>query len=403
MWGAWLTTCFGAFAWLLLAWSLLAIGRTPVRWLWKPAIAATEWGHWLGWIALLAGALGMLLGGSLWGVLPALAAAVLFHTPLLRASIAARGVERRLVAALGDDTGGAPGLRRRAPLTLASLLHITLPRIEPVRHVYRDVDGLALTLDLYPAAGAASRPTLVLVVHGGSWNSGSSGQLTGMNRYLAGSGYTVAALNYRLAPRFRFPAAVEDIGAAVRYLEETMPPEGRGRVVLLGRSSGGHLALLAAYRAVHPSIRGVVALYPPTDLVWSWERPAPGRLMDSNGVIRQFLGGSPEDMPDRFRAASPIRLVRPGLPPTLLIHGGNDEMVSPLQSRRLARELARAGARHVHLELPWAKHGMDANLAGPSGQIVLYAVERLLAAVGEESDQPKESTAGFPARVFPEP
>jgi acetyl esterase/lipase len=65
----------------------------------------------------------------------------------------------------------------------------------------------------------------------------------------------------------------------------------------------------------------------------------------------------------------------------MLIHGGNDELVSPVQSRRLARELDRVGARCMHLELPWGKHGMDANLAGPSGQITLYALERFLAAV----------------------
>jgi acetyl esterase/lipase len=255
----------------------------------------------------------------------------------------------------------------------------------PARHGYGRQDGIDLTLDLYsPDAGGIPDRPLVLVVHGGSWQSGDSRELTGLNRYLAGAGYAVAALNYRLAPRHRFPAPLEDIASAIRFLEG--PGRGSGRwkgVVLLGRSSGGHLALLAAYAPVHPAIRGVLALYPPTDLIWSWQRPSPNRLMDSNGVIRAFLGGSPEEMPRRFEAASPVLQVRAGLPPTLLLHGGRDELVSPIQSRRLARALEGAGAPYVHLELPWGKHGMDANLAGPGGQITLYAVTRFLERLGD--------------------
>jgi len=376
--GAWLTGVLAVLSACLFAWSWLTVAPTPVRWLWKPAIAATEWGHWLGALALVAAASEIALGAPAWVLVPVLVAAVLFLLPVLRSLRAARSIEERLAPAFPEDRP----VRRRAPVVPSSLLHIRLPEDGPARHVYSEIDGTELTLDLYGAGPATSAPkTLIMVVHGGSWNSGDSTQLSGMNRYLAGGGYPVAAINYRLAPRYRFPAPIEDIGAAIRYLERVREGNAWDRVVLLGRSSGGHLALLAAYSQVHPAIRGVVALYPPTDLVWSWQRPAPARLMDSNGVIRDFLGGSPEDMPARFEAASPIRLVRPDLPPTMLIHGGNDELVSPVQSRRLARELDRVGARCMHLELPWGKHGMDANLAGPSGQITLYALERFLAAV----------------------
>ncbi len=104
--------------------------------------------------------------------------------------------------------------------------------------------------------------------------------------------------------------------------------------------------------------------------------------MDSNAIIRQFLGGGPEDVQDLFDRASPIQHVSRDSPPTLLIHGGKDELVSPLQSRRLAAVLDEAGARHLHVELPWGCHGMDANLAGPSGQISLYLIERFLESVG---------------------
>jgi acetyl esterase/lipase len=196
---------------------------------------------------------------------------------------------------------------------------------------------------------------------------------------MASRGWAVAALDYRLAPRFRFPAPLEDIVAAIDYLGRIGPERGFDgtRVVLLGRSSGGHLSLAAAYR--YPDrVRGVAAFYAPTDLVWSWRRPAPRRLLDSNGVIEQFLGATPDGALDVFEAASPILDVTRNSPPTLLIHGAKDELVSPLQSTRLARVLDEAGAPHLHLELPWGCHGLDANLAGPSGQISTWLVERFL-------------------------
>ena len=65
----------------------------------------------------------------------------------------------------------------------------------------------------------------------------------------------------------------------------------------------------------------------------------------------------------------------------LLIHGGRDNLVSPVQSERLAARLAAAGCRYFFLRLPWAMHGCDVNFSGPSGQISTYAVERFLAAV----------------------
>ncbi|MFB3114637.1 MAG: alpha/beta hydrolase, partial [Nitrospirales bacterium] len=68
-------------------------------------------------------------------------------------------------------------------------------------------------------------------------------------------------------------------------------------------------------------------------------------------------------------------------PPTLLIHGERDELVSPAQSDRLSRHLSQRGVPHVYLRFPWATHGCDANFNGPCGQISTFAIERFLAAV----------------------
>lgn len=224
-------------------------------------------------------------------------------------------------------------------------------------------------VDLYPAGGKLG----VLVVHGGSWARGDRKEFAGLNHYLAGLGYTVAAIDYRLAPEHRYPAALDDVHLAAAWL--------RGRVdklVLLGRSAGGHLALLAAYQEGVPAVEGVIAFYPPTDMVWSYEHPSNRAVLDSRAALRDFLGGTPEEVPALYEQASPLQHAGAFSPPTLLIHGLRDDLVFPEQSRRLARAL---GARARLLELPWANHSGDINYNGPMGQTSRAAVTEFLARV----------------------
>ena len=370
-----------AISWAFAAWSLLTLVRVPIYLLWKPAIAATEWGHWLLWFAMGTAMAGVLTGQYLGVAGPASLAVVLFAAPSIRAMLLAGTVRTGIDRAFPHRAKYAAGtLSRRSPLVVRNLPHIPIPAVETIRVVYREVDDTRLEMNLFRGKAIGEKPPVVIVVHGGSWSGGDNSELEGMNRYLAAAGYAVAAINYRLAPSFQFPAPLEDIRGSIAFLEDHGDELGidSSRIVLLGRSAGGHLALLAAYTLGHGSIRGVVGLYPPTDMHWSWQRPSPRRIMDSNRAIAQFLGGGPQEAANAFDQAFPIRFVSPDSPPTLLIHGGKDMLVSPLQSRRLASELARAEVPHFYLELPWGNHGMDANLAGPSGQMTLYAVERLL-------------------------
>ena len=135
------------------------------------------------------------------------------------------------------------------------------------------------------------------------------------------------------------------------------------------------------HTASDPAIRGVVAFYAPTDLLHGYEHPARKSVIDGISIIERYLGGNPASVPDRYTAAAPVAHAGPGCPPTLLIHGGQDNLVAPVQSERLAERLAAAGCRHLYLHLPWATHGCDVNFSGPSGQLSTYAIERFLAAV----------------------
>ncbi len=349
-------------------------------------IVVTELGYTLALpaIALLAGARGSRAARA--GGVLGLLAALLGLAPALRAALVGRRLPAQLAEAFGDALPPrAPDAPPRpAPLVVADLLRgVYSPPVRRERRVYAVREGRPLYLDLYKPQHAAGAAPGVLVIHGGSWRHGDSTQLAPLNRYLAARGYVVAALNYRLLPDHPFPAARDDVLDALAYLKANATALGldADRLALLGRSAGGQLALLVAYTAGDPAIRGVAALYAPTDLAYAYSHPCDPRLMNSPGVVSAYLGGAPDQVPQVYDTASPIAFAGPAAPPTLLIHGGRDELVSPMQSERLAARLAQAGHPHLLLRLPWATHGCDANFSGPSGQVSTYAIERFLAAV----------------------
>ncbi len=225
------------------------------------------------------------------------------------------------------------------------------------------------------------------MIHGGSWNGGSKRELPAINRWLAAQRYTVASINYRHAPKWRFPAPVDDVFAAIEFLRANAQQlrVDATRIVLIGRSAGGQIALTAAYSGRDPAIRGVVSLYAPTDLVLGYDEPSRRSILDSQRVMKDYLGGTAREQPQAYAAASPLNQVNPSTPPTLLIHGELDPIVWPVHSELLSARLKETGRPSLYLSLPWATHGCDANIAGPSGQLSVYAIGRFLESVFEFS------------------
>jgi acetyl esterase/lipase len=230
---------------------------------------------------------------------------------------------------------------------------------------YAQIPGFRpLELDLYLPASAAGPVPVVVHVHGGGWRRGSRRHPLpalgdGFYQGLAASGIAVAAVDYRLSGEARYPAAVDDVRAAVAWARSALPGYGvtPGPLVLWGDSAGGHLALLAALddKGLNGStaVDGVVAWFPVTDLTTVGE-PADPQTREA-----LFLGAPPSLVPDLAREASPLTHVHAGAPPVLLMHGDSDTLVPPDQSIRLAASLADAGAP-VELELvPGASHFWD--------------------------------------------
>jgi acetyl esterase/lipase len=201
-----------------------------------------------------------------------------------------------------------------------------------------------------------------------------------LNAYLAAKGYNVASINYRLAPKFQAPLAINDVKRAFIYLRRNSDKLNidTNNFVLLGRSAGAQIALLSAYTQHEPGLKGVIDFYGPADMVWGYSIPASKLVMDSRAVMERYLGGTYKAVPDKYAASSPIEFVNRQTLPTLIIHGDNDVLVSPLHSHKLDEKLQRNGVKHFYLKLPWATHGFDYNINGPGGQLSTYVTERFL-------------------------
>lgn len=364
--------CFGL--------SLLAVFAAPTYLLWEISILATEWGHVLAVLALLLFVFN--LRRSRFVAILSLSAAVLAVTPLLRAIPIGKRLPVELQKAFAakelNDSTSTPPLNFSHLVPDLGFLEANYQSI-----IYSRIENQVLRLDFYPPANSLKPAPCIIVIHGGSWRSGDSQQLAPLNSYLAGRGYAVASVNYRLAPRWRFPAANEDVATAFNFLKthaDSLHLDSQ-RFVLLGRSAGGHLALLAAYTLHDPAIRGVISFYGPTDLHWSYAHPGNPLVIDTHNILHAFLGGSPQEVSAIYDVASPLRFVNSSSPPTLLIHGGRDELVSIRHSERLAESLTQHQVPHFLLDLPWATHGADFNFSGPFGQISTYAIEQFLTAI----------------------
>ncbi|HZY80563.1 MAG TPA: alpha/beta hydrolase [Cyclobacteriaceae bacterium] len=246
-----------------------------------------------------------------------------------------------------------------------------------------------LTMDFYQSTRAGRRPCIV-VVHGGSWCGGNSQQLPELNSELARQGFHVASINYRLAPKHVSPAPIEDIKIAIEYLKDNARDLkiDSANFILLGRSAGAQLALVAAYTLDTPGIRGVVNFYGPTDMIWGYSMPVNKYIMDSKKVLEDFLGGPYDKCPEKYVASSPVEVVGKKSVPTLIIHGENDALVAYEHSQRLVKKLSDNRVRHYLLSLPWATHGCDYTLRGPSGQLTTYAVEYFANQVIKAAQQP---------------
>ncbi len=231
---------------------------------------------------------------------------------------------------------------------------------------YGNIDGISLKLDLaLPANEEGPFPGLIFI-HGGGWASGKRQIYHLYTYHFARQGYAAATISYRLSGQAQFPAAVQDVKCAVRWMRANaavyhIDPD---RIALIGGSAGGHLALMAGYTAgdlefegeggnpgVSSAVQAVVNFYGPYDLTAEIAR-------DSKEVL-EFLGASWDENPALYFQASPMHYLNAGDPPTLIFHGTIDDVVPIEQSERLAARLDELGIPCVFEAFEGWPHTMD--------------------------------------------
>lgn len=342
--------------------------------MWKITLGVTEYGHRLALVPVLLGVVSWrkrqrLAAGA------ALAAALTLLVPLMQAVKVASTLPREV-----DTAFRITEAAKTPPLVLRDLWLGRAPdRVEAKRLVYAR-DGDEERALLFHASQTRRPAPCLIVIHSGGWDGGSAEEFPEWNHHWAREGYAVAAIEYRLAPRWRWPAQRDDVAAALTFLKAQAATLGvdAERFVLIGRSAGGQIATAAACGLNDATIRGCISLYAPADMPFAWKYADPADVLDSPRLLRQYLGGSEEEAPELYRDASATLIATASSPPMLMIHGQRDTLVWHRQSERLAAKLGEVGVPHFHLSLPWATHALDYPFHGPGAQLTRYSVGRFL-------------------------
>jgi acetyl esterase/lipase len=241
-----------------------------------------------------------------------------------------------------------------------------------------------LRLDLYRQSQQTSPRPLVVYVHGGGWreghtrNSGAFENFPGVLASLAARGYVVASVEYRLSGEAHFPAALQDVKAAIRWLREHAGDYGidATRAVVWGGSAGGQLAALTGVTCDAKSkaecVQGVVAWYGVFDFT-----TLDNALRDPRSAPAQYFGCTAAGCDqNKLRAASAIHFVDASDPPMLLIHGDRDHVVPVEQSRRFYKALSAKGVKAELVEISGADHSFVGATQDATRQASLQALEK---------------------------
>jgi acetyl esterase/lipase len=260
-----------------------------------------------------------------------------------------------------------------------------------------------LKLDIARPDGDGPFPAIVFI-HGGGWYQGSRQGYQGQIMKAAKRGYVAATISYRLmkfdeAKRETttatpsFPAQIHDAKAAIRWVRANAAKYhvDPNRIGVTGRSAGGHLSLLVGLTDAKSDLEGdggnpdqssrvqaVVNVFGPTDMA------ACHKTSSVAWIFRLFMGGTPDETAETYKAASPITYATKDDPPVLTLHGDRDALVPIAQATMLNEKMKAAGTSHRLMIFEGQGHGFG----GEHG-------ERAMTATWDFFDQhlnPKKST-----------
>jgi acetyl esterase/lipase len=253
---------------------------------------------------------------------------------------------------------------------------------------------ISMPLTLYlirPFAAAPPRPALVWLEGGGWMSVGHAVSIPWLVSF-AEAGYVVASVRYRTSGESKFPAQIEDVKTAIRFLRAHAPALGidGARIAVMGQSAGGHLAALAGttsgsglfegpeWEGHSSAVSAVVAIAAPSDFFAQLSYPSAVDHGAPQSAEALLLGGSLADRKPLAEAANPLRYIQPGrTPPFLIIHGDADEIVAYNQSELLYEALRQSGGDATFVTVPGGRHTTSPELWQPEVKEVILAFLRL--------------------------
>jgi acetyl esterase/lipase len=417
----------------LLAGICLNIRFPPGLWgavFWIPKLLADAWSPLLAMIGFL-GVLAGLVSQNYWITTAGLVGAFLGirHIHLV-------SVERDPFSNEFEKVPTPPKRKRYA------LLQPNPPKAEGTLDINLNPPGETddpLLADLWqPTLKTVRTGLAVIYLHGGLWQAMDKGMLTQpLFRRLADQGHVILDVAYPLTPKADLYQMLVSVKRAILWMKNhaqaySVNPD---KIVLMGVSGGGHLALMAAYAPDHPAftnikptanmkICGVVSLFGITDMsayfveygmstkkqpefssqitaellpkvfekTWldrfmTRKRLFPGyRYGNMPGgalILVGLMGGTLKEYPELYRMASPITYANQGCPPTLQIFDDNDFVIDTSHGRKLHEALCKSGSKSIYIEYPQTVHGFDqyfgvSRRVSPSAQAATFEIERFL-------------------------
>ena len=268
-------------------------------------------------------------------------------------------------------------------IKLVNAINLTTPdNVEEILDLEYGSGGQhKLQLDLYLPKDRTQPTPAIIFIHGGAWKAGNRRDMKYYCLKFAEKGYVTATVTYRLIGQAPFPAPIQDVKCAVRWLRAhaekyQIDPD---RIVASGNSAGGHLSMMIGY-SDDPSLEGtgghnnqssrvaaVVNFYGPTDLTTEFAK--------KQGDLKDFMAGKTfDEAPDSYKLASPLFHLTEDDPPTLIFHGTIDSIVPIVQADLLADKLKELKIDYLYEKYPGWPHAMD--LAESVNRRCIYQMEQ---------------------------
>lgn len=240
--------------------------------------------------------------------------------------------------------------------------------------VYREADGENLKISVYKPEEEKEKLPVYVYIHGGGWTNNNSETMSGLHRAFAKDGFVAFSVNYRLGTEENptWNKAIEDCAYALKWVYENAEQYGgdKENIIVMGESAGGNLALIYSdasasgklkelYGIEVPVPSATCVMYPVVDVrAYATE----GLFLTAEtpkGFDTPYLGGTVDEYPDRLAFVSPINYITEKDPPTLIIHGEKDSLVTVDGSRSYVEKSTEAGADAALVVLPYCNHASE--------------------------------------------